>query len=166
MGLEPTYPGATIQCITNYAIDTIYFLWSEWQDSNLRPLVPKTSVLPDWTTPRYFLVTPTGFEPVTSLWKRDQITVSNMEPFYGGHGWTRTNEDPFGIGRFTASSNCHYATCPYIMVWVAGLEPATSCPLNRHSNQTELHSDILWLPHQDSNLDSPDSKSAALPIKL
>lgn len=39
--------------------------WSGWQDLNLRPLDPKSSVLPNWTTSRY-MVRNIGLEPITS----------------------------------------------------------------------------------------------------
>ena len=29
------------------------FLWSEWEDSNFRPLGPEPSALPSWATPRF-----------------------------------------------------------------------------------------------------------------
>ena len=31
-----------------------FFFWSEWQESNLRPLEPHSSALPNCATPRYF----------------------------------------------------------------------------------------------------------------
>ena len=41
------------------------FKWSRRQDSNLRPLVPKTSALPSCATSRFNMVRPKGVEPLT-----------------------------------------------------------------------------------------------------
>ena len=38
--------------------------WSEMKDLNLRSLAPKASALPSSANSGYYLVTPTGFEPV------------------------------------------------------------------------------------------------------
>ena len=43
---------------------TLLLLWSEWQDSNLRPSAPKADALPNCATLRNFImVDPLGIEP-------------------------------------------------------------------------------------------------------
>ena len=37
-------------------INECWWLWSRWQDLNLRPLRPERSALPNWATPRYLIL--------------------------------------------------------------------------------------------------------------
>ena len=41
-----------ISAVFSMCIFFVYPLWSRWQDSNLRPLRPERSALPNWATPR------------------------------------------------------------------------------------------------------------------
>ena len=52
--------------------------WSRRQDLNLRPLAPKASVLPDWTTPR--LAVPRRLELLIPAWQASVITNFTKGP--------------------------------------------------------------------------------------
>ena len=53
----------------------VLYLWSRWQDSNLRPPRPERGALPSWATPRFLLkkeLTTDGNLRTVSSWSRWQ----------------------------------------------------------------------------------------------
>ena len=88
----------------------VYPLWSRWQDSNLRPLRPERSALPNWATPRQY-----------TLYHREKgISLYHDKLHYGICSTSVQSASSFAGLDFTVFS--HYIThgifCQLFFCWL------------------------------------------------